>query len=83
MKGTVLVKLRNLPMAEKSWIRALELSPRDKVLRNAVNKLQKRIKSQFNQGYQASTPESVLDIPQAVSPQNKFNGALDGEAVAH
>lgn len=43
MKGTVLLKLRNLQLAELAWIKAMELSPHDKALQNALQRLQKRI----------------------------------------
>lgn len=43
MKGTVLIKTRNLALAELAWIKALELDPKDRGLRNALGKLQKRI----------------------------------------
>jgi hypothetical protein len=43
MKGTVLVKMRNLPLAELAWIKALELDPRDKGVRAALARLQKRL----------------------------------------
>lgn len=43
MKGTVLVKTRNLALAELAWIKALQLTPQDKGLQNALAKLQKRL----------------------------------------
>jgi len=43
MKGTVLIKMRNLPLAELAWIKALQLTPQDKGLQNGLAKLQKRL----------------------------------------
>lgn len=43
MKGTVLIKMRNLPLAELAWIKALELNPRDKSVRVGLERLQRRI----------------------------------------
>lgn len=43
MKGTVLIKIRNMALAELAWIKALELEPKDRSLRVALSKLQKRI----------------------------------------
>lgn len=46
MKGTVLVKMHNLPLAELAWIKVLELDPQDRVVRAALDKLQKRLAAQ-------------------------------------
>lgn len=43
MKGTVLVKMHNYALAEKSWSKALELSPSDKSLRQGLEQLQRRL----------------------------------------
>jgi tetratricopeptide (TPR) repeat protein len=43
MKGTVLVKLGNLELAEKSWLRASELDPTDAVVRKGIDRLRKQI----------------------------------------
>lgn len=60
MKGTVLVKMRSLALAELAWIRALELTPEDKALRAALDRLQKRIVALGH------TPQGNIDIPKAV-----------------
>lgn len=43
MKGTVLIKLRNYEMALDTWKKALELKPRDRVLKKSIARLEKRI----------------------------------------
>ena len=43
MKGTVLVKMHNYALAEKSWTKALELTPGDKSLRQGLEQLQRRL----------------------------------------
>jgi hypothetical protein len=43
MKGTVLVRLGQYPLAEKAWQRALELAPEDGSLRNSLKRLQLRL----------------------------------------
>lgn len=43
MKGTVLIKVNNLKLAEKAWMRAQELAPHDPVLRKGLDRLRKRI----------------------------------------
>jgi hypothetical protein len=45
MKGTIYSKLRNFPLAEKSWIRALELDPQDRLLKESLLRLQNKSKS--------------------------------------
>ena len=46
MKGTLLVKMRNLPLAELAWIKAVQLDPKDRVMRAALERLQRRIAAQ-------------------------------------
>ena len=43
MKGTVLMKMQNWQLAEKSWLRALDLAPHDAALRRGLERLQARI----------------------------------------
>jgi hypothetical protein len=43
MKGTLLLRMHNQPLAEKAWIRALELDPDDRQLRAALDRLQRRM----------------------------------------
>jgi hypothetical protein len=45
MKGSILLKLGNRNLASKSWIKAFELAPTDKVLQVALNRLLKSIQS--------------------------------------
>mgnify|MGYP003683353761 CR=1 FL=1 len=44
MKGSVLLRIGNLALAEKSWMRAAELAPTDPVIRKGLNRLQSQIK---------------------------------------
>lgn len=43
MKGTILVKLRNLRLAERAWVRAAELAPNDPVVRKGLIRLRRRM----------------------------------------
>jgi hypothetical protein len=43
MKGTVLMKMQNWQLAEKSWLRALDLAPGDASLRRGLERLQARM----------------------------------------
>jgi hypothetical protein len=62
MKGTVYAKLRNLTLAEKSWIRALELDPKDRLLKESLARLQIKIKSRTTGNI---SPVSSENPPQA------------------
>ncbi|SMF13511.1 tetratricopeptide repeat protein [Pseudobacteriovorax antillogorgiicola] len=48
MKGSILIRLGNLQLAEKSWLRAGELAPEDPVIRRGLAQLRKRIESNRN-----------------------------------
>jgi tetratricopeptide (TPR) repeat protein len=63
MKGTVLLKMRNLPLAELAWIKALELAPADKALQRALERLQKRIVQQ-GKAKNINGPDKPYEIPQ-------------------
>ncbi|MGE0173607.1 MAG: hypothetical protein AB7T49_12495 [Oligoflexales bacterium] len=43
MKGTVLIKMGNLELAEKAWLRAAELDPTDGVVRKGIDRIRKQI----------------------------------------
>lgn len=43
MKGSIFLKMRQLDLAEKSWVKAAELDPSDKILRTGIARLQDRI----------------------------------------
>lgn len=60
MKGTVLVKMRNLPLAELAWIKALELDPRDKSVRAGLERLQRRIVQS------GASPSGAEPVPGAI-----------------
>lgn len=80
MKGTILVKMRNFELAELAWIKAIEINPRDKALRSAVARLQKRIISSRNTNNQLSQNqgEPNLDIPTPVGTV-----APDSDQLSH
>lgn len=76
MKGTVLLKLRNLQLAELAWIKALELAPRDKALQNALQRLQKRI-IQEGKAKNLRGPAPAPSIPQPIGTTGaKFEDVL-------
>lgn len=76
MKGTVLLKMRNLPLAELAWIKALELAPRDKTLQRALERLQKRIVQQ-GKAVQGKGAEAPAVIPQPIgSSVPKFDDGM-------
>lgn len=80
MKGTVLIKLGNLELAEKTWLRAADLAPMDPVIKRGLAKLRKRI--EFNQrvamdptrmGQPASLPQGLeTDPSQTPAPTTTF-----------
>lgn len=45
MKGTILLKMQSIELAEIAWSRALELSPDDRSLDRALEKLRRRIEA--------------------------------------
>jgi hypothetical protein len=72
MKGTVLIKMRNMALAELAWIKALELEPKDRGLRNALSKLQKRIIAAGNGAQPLPTTESMeIPLPVGTTPPPK------------
>ena len=69
MKGTVLVKIQNFALAERSWVRALDLSPEDVTLRRGLERLQQRMSSARRQS-PAPAQRTPSDIPlQQQQPQ--------------
>jgi len=50
MKGSILLKLGNKSLASKSWAKALELAPGDKVLQVALSRLMKSIQASSTAG---------------------------------
>lgn len=76
MKGTVLLRMRNLPLAELAWIKALEISPEDKPLARALERLQKRI-AQQGKAKNVTGPMPSNDIPKPIgSTPPKYEDAL-------
>ena len=66
MKGTIYVKLHNYPLAEKSWLRALEFTPTDQILRRGIARLQQKIKQTYSMPT-SQEPEAVRPFPEAIS----------------
>lgn len=50
MKGTIYIRLNDLSLARKSWGRALELQPADRSLRSGIDRLDKRIRAEMDDG---------------------------------
>ncbi len=76
MKGTCLIKMRNLQLAELAWIKALELTPRDKTLRRGVERLQKRIIA-VGKTSQGISLEKPYNVPTPVgTPSRNTEGAI-------
>ncbi len=61
MKGTLLLKMRHFDLAERAWIRALELNPDDSATRSALSRLQKKLQS----AGKAATVGPQESVPQA------------------
>ncbi|MFK7871895.1 MAG: tetratricopeptide repeat protein [Oligoflexales bacterium] len=59
-KGTVLLKLGHLLLAEKSWIHAFELDPKDNALKTAIDRLKSRIRIS-----RARAPHNIPDPTQS------------------
>lgn len=57
MKGTVLIKLRNLALAEKAWTRASELAPSDAVIKKGLLRLRRKIEQNSDE-VAANTPKN-------------------------
>lgn len=74
MKGTVLIKMRNLPLAELAWIKALELNPGDKGVRAGLERLQRRIvqtgQAPASQALGTEIPKPVGTVP--VAPESSL-----------
>ena len=69
MKGSIFLKLRQLDLAEKAWLRASELDPSDKILKTGISRLQNKIIT-----HQQS---ENIDIDGPVSPKvNTMGGSL-------
>ncbi len=65
MKGSILIKLGNLRLAEKSWIRASELAPDDPVVQRGITSLRQKIKErQIMAQQQAVSLPEPRDNPQ-------------------
>ena len=81
MKGTIYVKLRNFPLAEKSWLRALEFTPNDQILRKGIARLQERIKRTYSPISNSGEQAAVRSFPQAIGKnlieENEQTSELD------
>ena len=85
MKGTLLLRLYNPPLAEKAWIRALELDPDDRPLRAALDRLQKRIINSGKSHGSSRPPGPSKPIPSAIgTPPPRDEGVLtQGAGIGH
>jgi len=87
MKGTVLVKLQNFALAEKSWVRALDLAPEDVTLRRGLERLQQRMGIARRQSPPpAPIPQGdqILPQQQQSQPQQQLSPDItEGSDVAH
>ncbi len=70
MKGTVLIKMRQFKLAEQAWTKALQLDPKDRSIRRALSRLQKRLSAPAAQSDGVVPPSSLpsavdnrLDLP--------------------
>jgi len=77
MKGTCLIKMRNLQLAELAWIKALQLTPNDRTLQKGVERLQKRILAmgKTSQGGSLAAP---YEVPAPVGSPDKNTESLIG-----
>jgi hypothetical protein len=69
MKGTVLLKMRNLQLAELAWIKALQLTPQDKALQSALAKLQKRLTAAGMATQNGALDQQPYSVPTPVGTQ--------------
>ena len=77
MKGTILIKLGNFKLAERSWLRASELNPNDPVILRGINKLRERMKFRRELAFKAarngplnSQREEAQSTSRAVDPKD-------------
>lgn len=56
MKGSIYLKLQQLRLAERAWLKALELEPSNKILRTGIARLQEKI-------YKYTTPDKTIPAP--------------------
>lgn len=68
MKGSIFVKLRQLRMAEESWIRAYELKPTDSKLKKGILRLQSKIKKE--ESIDTTIPVEVTSSSSEEKPEN-------------
>ena len=85
MKGTLLLRMYNPPLAEKAWIRALELDPDDRPLRAALDRLQKRIVNSGKSHGPSRPSGPAKPIPSAIgTPPPRDEGVLtQGANLGH
>lgn len=66
MKGTILLKLRNLDLGEIAWTRAVELAPTDVALQNGLKRLRERIAYNRKVTIGASGASNAPTTPSAI-----------------
>lgn len=82
MKGTIYVKLHNFPLAEKSWLTALEFTPNDQVLRRGIARLQEKIRRTYTPVSVPEEPQTSTAMPKAISKQLLENQAEQAPDLA-
>lgn len=83
MKGSILVRLGNLRLAEKSWIRAAELSPSDPIIQKGLERLRKQIKSREMQLHANLRPEDMTQTQAASAPATKEESSPETEQLVN
>ena len=75
MKGTVLIKLSSLALAERAWLRAAELAPDDPVVKKGLERLRRKMDLERKVSGQLvnpppAAPPSAQELPQQPTPQS-------------
>ncbi len=69
MKGTILLKTRELELAEKAWARASELDPKDRGIVRGIERIRRRLDLQRRDPL--DVPSKAKTAPEAAGGQNK------------
>ncbi|WP_141732547.1 tetratricopeptide repeat protein [Oligoflexus tunisiensis] len=70
MKGTILMKTGDLQLAERAWLRAAELDPKDRALQKGLERLKKRLELQ--QKAVPGKPQSKGKKNRKIRPATEF-----------
>lgn len=69
MKGTILLKMRQLRLAEQAWTKALQLDPQDLSIRRALGRLQKRLMAPSSRGDVPAPPSPPTPVETKTEPK--------------